>query len=108
AFVQHHGDVAPEHSLNFDRDLRTNERRSSVDVILKLHAFLRDLAQLGQEKDLITATIGQDRAVPTHKTMQSAEVPNDIETRPNKQVIGVAQNDLRVQLAQFAWSHRFD
>src|ERR1700730_3599093 len=76
-------------------------------MILKMHAFLCDLAQLRQRKNLVAAAVGQDRAVPIHEFMQSTEMFNHIETWADKQVISVPENDLRVYFAQFAWTHRF-
>ncbi len=69
-------------------------------MILKMHAFFRDLPQLRQRKNLITAAIGQNWSIPIHKPMQPAEVFNHIEPRPNEQVIRISENDLRIQLAQ--------
>src|SRR5438045_3791207 len=43
-FIQDHGDIASEGCLNFHRDLRTDECRSPIDMILKMHAFFRDLS----------------------------------------------------------------
>jgi hypothetical protein len=40
--------------------------------------------------------------------METAEMFDHIQSRPNEQVIGVPENDLRVQFAQLARSHRFD
>ena len=76
-------------------------------MILKLDAFLRDLAQLRERENLITAAIGQDWPVPVHKAMQAAEMPHHLHSRPNEKVIGVAENDLRFELAQFARTDRF-
>ncbi len=76
-------------------------------MILKFNAVVGDFAQVRQRKNLVTAAIGQDRSVPIHEIVQAAEVFNHIQARPNEQVICVAENDLSIHLAQFAWSHSF-
>ena len=71
-------------------------------MILKMRAFLRDLANLRERENLVTAAIGQDRPVPVHEPMQPAEVPHHLHPRPNEKVIGVPENDLRLEFAQLA------
>lgn len=76
-------------------------------MILKFDAFLRDLAQFRERKNLITAAVSQDRSVPIHESVQSAKMFDHIESGSNEQVIRVAESDLRVQLAQFSWADPF-
>ena len=76
-------------------------------MILKMDTFLRDLPQLRERENLKTAAIGQDRPAPVHKPMQPAKVPNDLHPRPNEKVVGVAENDLGLEFAQFAGAHAF-
>src|SRR5213082_2870188 len=97
AFIQHHRDIAAERGLNFHRNFRRNKSRRPIDVILEMHALLRDLAQFRQRKNLVTAAVSQKRAIPIHKPMQSAKVPNHIESWSNEQMISISENDLRVE-----------
>ena len=76
-------------------------------MILKRDAFLRDLPQLRQRENLIPPAVRQNRPIPIHEAMQSPEMANHLESRPNEQMVGVPQNDLRLQLAQLARAHRF-
>src|SRR5438105_14440257 len=76
-------------------------------MILKIDAFLGDPAQLGERENLEPAAIGQDRSVPAHKSMQSAEMPNHLKTWPNEQMIGISENNLRSDLAKLARAHCF-
>ncbi len=71
-------------------------------MILEMDTFLRDLAQLRERENLITAAIGQDWPVPVHKAMQAAEMPHHVHSWPNEKVIGVAENDLRLEFPQLA------
>ena len=102
AFIEHHRDVAAERRLNFHCDLRRNERPGAVDVILEFHAVLGDFAQLHERENLIPAAVGENRPIPTHEIVQAAKMLDDVESRPNEQVVGVSQNNLRIQLAEFA------
>ncbi len=75
-------------------------------MILKVHSLGRELAQFCQRKNLVTAAVGQDRSIPIHKTVQPAKVSDHIESWPHVQVVGVSQNDLRIELVQFTGAHR--
>src|ERR1043166_2308453 len=77
-------------------------------MILKVYALFRNLARLRQREDLVTTAIGQNRSVPIHEPMQSAEMFDHVEPWPNKQVVGVSKNDLRIQFAQLAPADCFD
>src|SRR5450432_2754481 len=76
-------------------------------MILKMDAFFRDPAQLGERENLETAAVGQDRAGPIHETMQPPKVTNDFRPWPNEKVVGVAENYLGFKLAQLAWTNAF-
>ena len=105
AFIESHGDIAAERGLNFRRDLWRNERCCAVDVILKFNALVRDLAQLRERKDLVPTAIRQNRSVPTHEFVEATQMPDRVEPGPDKQMVGVAKNDLRIHLAQLARTH---
>ena len=107
AFIEHHRDVAAQRGLNFHCDFRRNECSSAVDVILERDAVLGDFAQLRERKNLEPAAIGENRAIPTHEVVQAAKMFDDVESRPNEQVVGVSQNNLRIQFAEFARTNRF-
>ena len=107
AFIEHHRDVAAERRLNFHCDLRRNERSRAVDVILEFHSLFGDFAQLHERENLIPAAVCENRPIPTHEIVQSAKMLDDVESRPNEQVVGVSQNNLRIQLAEFARTDAF-
>src|SRR5262245_38153040 len=75
-------------------------------MVLEVRALLRDLANLCQRKDLKPPAVGQNWAVPVHKSMEPAKMAHDLESWPNEKVIGIAEDDLRIELSQFAWSDR--
>ncbi len=63
--------------------------------------FFAQFTQVSKAKDLKAAAIGQYRPVPVHKRVQSAERSNQFRARPQHQVIGIGENDLRACRAQF-------
>ena len=72
----------------------------AVDVRLEFGSLLRDLATLGEAEDLIAAAVGQDRAVPADEAMQSAAARDELVTRTQVKVIGVAEDDLRARILE--------
>src|SRR6266516_1554578 len=99
AFIENHRDVAAEGCLNFHRDFRRDKGRRPIYVILKMQAFVRDLPQLRERKNLISAAIGQDRAIPSHEPVKAAKMFDHIESGPDEQMIGISENDLRTEFA---------
>ena len=63
-FIESHDDIRIQIPLNLHRALRTDERRSAVKVILKMHALFGNLPELGQGKYLETSAVGKYRSVP--------------------------------------------
>ena len=74
----------------------------------ELHALLLDLAHLGERKHLKSAAVGQNRLVPVHELMQSAQLPNDFMAGSQEQVIGVRQQNLRADLVHLVRAHGLD
>jgi hypothetical protein len=60
------------------------------------HALLLvDLPELRQRHDLETTGVGQDRAIPVHELVQTAERRDPLGARPQHQVIRIAEQDFR-------------
>ena len=51
--------------------------------------------QMGQAEQLEAAAVGQDRSVPTHEAVQSAEGGDDLFAGPQCEMIGIAQDHFR-------------
>jgi hypothetical protein len=66
------------------------------------------LRSCAQREHLEAAGVGEYRSVPAHEAMQAAVFLDDIEPRPQPQVKGVAEDDLRVHFHQLARRHRLD
>lgn len=103
--IKKHNDVRAEVSLDLHRGFRTDEGRGAVEVILKTNTFLGDFAQFRKGEDLEPATIREDRAIPMHEAVKSAETGDEFLAGANVQVVGVAKNDLRSDFAEFFGGH---
>ena len=53
-----------------------------------------------EREHLKSARVGEDRTIPPHEAMQSAEIANQLVARTQMQMIRVAENHLRAELAQ--------
>ena len=76
--------------------LRRKEMQGAIDVRAKLDAIFGHLAQMIQAEDLKAAGIRQDGVRPAHKLMQPAQAANALMPRAQIQMIGIAQQNLRV------------
>ena len=62
------------------------------------YALFRHLADVRQTEDLKTARVGQNRTVPSFEPMQAASFMQDLCPRTKIQMIGVSQNNLRLDI----------
>ena len=68
-----------------------------VEVAAEFDAFLGQLVEVGQAHHLVAAAVGQDRAIPVHEFMQSAEPGDPLRAGAQHQVVGVAEDDVRTR-----------
>ena len=108
ALVEDHRDVRPDHALHGHRFLRTEEELVPVEMRVEAAAVFRELAHLRERKDLEAAGIGENRPVPSHELVKPARGGDYVGTWPQQKVVGVAENDLRLQLLQVARLKRLD
>ena len=92
--IKGHGNGGAQISLNLHALLRAHKDPVSVQMRVEGHAFLGDLAQLGQTEHLKPAAVRQDGAVPFCEFVQAAHIGHQLITRTQMQMIGVAQHDL--------------
>src|SRR5881397_942354 len=71
-------------------------------MILKFDAVLSDLAQFRERENLISAAIRQNWSIPIHEFVQAAKMFDHIQSRPNKKMIGISKNDLRLEFMQLS------
>ena len=64
--------------------------------------------QVLQAENLETATVGENRPLPVHEPVQTAETADKFMTGPEIEVVGVAEDDLRPDFDQILRRHRLD
>jgi hypothetical protein len=64
---------------------------------VEFDALFRNFPELGKRKNLETAAVGENRTVPAHEVVKSAEVPDEFVTRPNMQVISIGKDNLTAE-----------
>ena len=64
----------------------------------ELTTFLTQLADAGEREYLKTTAVGEYRAIPGVETVKTASGAQHVETRTEIEVIGVAQDDLSIDL----------
>ena len=77
-------------------------------MVIEMDAFFRNSSEFCQRENLESTTVGQDWAVPAHESMKSAKVFDHLQTRPQEEMIGVAENNLRAHRAKLLRGHRLD
>ena len=77
-------------------------------MILEMHPLLRDFPEFRQRKDLETTAIGKDRTVPTHELVKAAKVAHHVHARTDKEMVGVAEDNLRVEFPEFPRAYSLD
>ena len=88
-------DVRAEFPLHLHRALRVEKHLIAVDRRTECHTRLADTPQLAETEHLKPARVGQDRSLPMHEIMQIAMRADNLRARPQHQVEGITENDLR-------------
>ena len=70
----------------------------TVNMTTELAALLGELADAGERENLKASGVRQYRTVPGIKLVQSACLAQDIQSGAQIEVVGIAQNDLRLHL----------
>jgi hypothetical protein len=92
--VEGHGDVGAEGPLDLDGPLGSEHVSAAVYVTLKLHSLVAHPPESVEREHLKPTRVGEQRSVPSHEAMQSAELRDDALSRPDVQVIGVREHQL--------------
>ena len=93
ADVEHHLDVGTESLLDVDGDLRREAVRRPVVDALEGDTVVVDLRI--EREDLEAARVGEGEPVPAGEPTEPTEPFDEIGPRPQHQVVGVAEHDLR-------------
>jgi len=105
--VETHCDVGAERSLDRRDRLRREASGSAVVDGAERDAVVVDgRDRVAQREDLKPTGVGKDRPLPAHEAVQAAELGDQVLSRAEVQVIGVAEQDRRAERAQLVRIHR--
>ena len=107
ALVEHHHDVAADGALHGDAGFGREVVEFAVHVAAKLGALFGHNAGVGQGKNLKAAGIREHGPVPTHETVDAAELLKHLGSGAEEEVVGVGQQDLGADLAEAGGVHVF-
>lgn len=107
-FVEEHRDVRADRGLDVHAAFRGEKHPCPVEVVLETDPLLGDFSQLRQRPDLKAARVGKDGLIPRGKFVESAEIPDQICTGAEPEVIGIAEDDLCAELLQLTGVKGFD
>ena len=94
--------------LDLHRDLGRDELPRTIEVGTELDPLLTDPAQLAQAEDLVSATVGEHRPLPRDKTVEAAHGLHRLRPGAQEEMVGVSQNDPRVELFEHLLGERLD
>ena len=78
----------------------------TVEMRLEVGTLLADHAPRREAEDLKAAAVGQDRRVPADEAMQAATPCDQLVAGTEKEVVGVAEDDLRAGVVKVAMKRR--
>ncbi len=81
-------------------DSRREAQAGAVEVAAEGDAVVVDRAQRGEAEDLEAAAVGEQRPRPADEPVQAAEAGDRLDAGPHRQVVEVAQQDLRARLLE--------
>lgn len=108
ALIESHDDVGAEANLNRHGTFRGKEMRRPVKMGTEGHALFCDFAEFAEAENLESPGIGENWPLPGHETVQAAKVSNLLDTRPQVEVISVAEENLDAQLLEDVLRDRLD
>ena len=81
---------------------------AAVEMRAKRRPFFMHLATGGKTEHLVAAAVGEDRLIPSSERMETAECTDSIGSRPQVQMIGIGQDDLRAEVFQIPMRYGLD
>jgi hypothetical protein len=92
--VEGHRDVRTQLPLDLHGTLRRERTAGSIDVALEFHAVLGDAAKSLEREHLKATRVGEHRPVPGCEPVQATHLLDHRFSRPEVQVVGVAEDYL--------------
>ena len=74
------------------------EQQRAIEVRPELHPVCLNLADSSQAEDLKPAAVGQNRPIPPHEAVQSADFRDEFRPWPQREVIGIREQLLHTDL----------
>ncbi len=107
-FVEDHGDVRTEGSLNLDHSFRTEKVERAIEMRLKGYSLLGNLPEITETEDLIASAVGQNGSFPMHEGMESSQSSNDFMSGPEVEMVGISQDGFHTHLHKLFRGKGFD
>lgn len=109
ALVKGHHNVGTDDALGVDHVFGSEEVLAAVDVGAEADALPGELADTSEGEDLEASGVGEDGLFPTIEAVQASDPAQDVKTRAEVEMIGVAEDDLGADVvAQLALVHCLD
>ena len=96
--IKRHHDVRAYLSLYIHHALGGKQQFAAVDMAGELHAFLCHLADVGEGEYLVAAGVGKYGSCPSLEAVQPTRLVQDLRARAEVEVVGVAEDDLRLDI----------
>ena len=80
----------------------------TIQVRLERRTLLGDFVHVSEREYLESAAVGQDRLVPAHESMQTAQFCDQLTAGPKRQVVSVAEQDLCTGVGNLIDCQSFD
>ncbi len=107
--IEGHNNVCPDDALDVHHVFWRKRVFRTINMALKGDTFLFDLPPMGERINLIAAAVGQDRALPSIETVDTARCTKHIQTRAEIEVISIAEADFGVNIvAELVLMYGFD
>ncbi len=99
---------AAEVLLDGDGPFRRQFQKIAVDVRAEGRGVVGDVATGGEAVDLEAAAVGEDRTVPGHEAMQTAQRGDEFVSGPQGEMIGIAENKANADVVELLRSETLD
>ena len=108
AVVEHHRDVRAEFALDLHRLFRAEKKERAIEMGTEFDAVGFDFANGSEAENLKAAAVGEDGQRPVDEIVQAAGGADDAHPGTDMKMIGVAEDDLSAEFAEFARVDGFD
>jgi hypothetical protein len=107
ALIERHHDVGADRLLRLDADFRAKQDRFSVEITLENRALLAHRARMRQRENLKPTGVRQNRALPTHETVNAAGAAKNFRAGTQQQMVRIHQQDLGASILERLRELRF-